>query len=98
MKSGLVEDVIEGLVVHIVHESHQPVVGSLMVERDHQRKKFGHVRCCVKATLVKHVHGLVLLTFSQQGLEAPPRQSVAPVVNACLFKQVQTAFQLSGRA
>ena len=97
VKRRFMKHVVERLVVHIVHESHQPVVRPLVIERDHQREEFGHVRGGIKTTLVEDVHGLVFLTLPQQGVQSPPRQSIATFVDACLFQQLQACFQLSGR-
>ncbi len=92
------EHVEQGLVVNIVEEAHQPFVGSLIAQRHHEGEQVRHIGRSIETALIEDVHGFVFLPFPQQGVQAPPGQTVSPFVNVGRFKQVEPVLQLFGRA
>ena len=88
----------QGLVVNIVEEAHQPFVGSLVAQRHHEGEQVRYIRRGIKTAFVKDIHRLVFLPLSQQGVEAPPRQTVSPFVNVGGFEQVEPVLKLLSRA
>ena len=92
------EDVEEGLLVNGVHEAHQPVVGPLTVQGDHERKQFGHVGVRIQTALVQYVHRFVFLALTQQGVESPPCQTIPTLVNVRSLQKTEPLVELFGGA
>ncbi len=87
-------DVKQSLLVNIVHELHQPARCSVVGQRGEQGKKFRHIRRGIEAAALENIHRFLFFSFSQQGVQTPPRQTVSAFMDMGILKQGESLFKL----